>query len=72
MSLLSDLRAKLARKQQVPTYMIFNNKTLEAMVRYQPTTEEAALQLPGIGLAKLQRHGAAFLETIRMWRETKK
>lgn len=67
-SMLRDLRAKLAKQQQVPAYVIFNNRTLEAMVRYQPTSAEEALQLPGIGETKLQRHGEPFLETIRLWR----
>lgn len=70
-SLLRDLRAKLAKQKQVPPYVIFNNKTLEALARYQPLTQQDALQIPGIGETKLQRHGAAFLETIQMWREAR-
>lgn len=69
-SLLRELRAKLAKQDQVPHYVIFSNKTLEAIARYQPTTAQEALQLPGIGEVKLQRHGEPFLETVRRWRES--
>ncbi len=68
---LRDLRTKLAKKEQVPPYVIFNNKTLEALVRYQPANEAEALQIPGIGVAKIQRYAEPFLETIRMWKQSK-
>lgn len=67
-SLMRDLRTKLAKQQQVPPYVIFSNKTLEALTRYQPTDAASALQVPGIGETKLQRYGEPFLETIRMWK----
>lgn len=67
-SLMRDLRTKLAKQQQVAPYIIFSNKTLEALTRYQPTDAASALQVPGIGETKLQRHGEPFLETIRMWK----
>lgn len=67
-SLMRDLRTKLAKQQQLPPYVIFSNKTLEALTRYQPTDAASALQVPGIGETKLQRHGEPFLETIRMWK----
>lgn len=67
-SLMRDLRTKIAKQQQVPPYVIFSNKTLEALTRYQPTDAASALQVPGIGETKLQRYGEPFLETIRMWK----
>ncbi len=71
-TLLSDLRGKIAHREQVPAYVIFNNKTLEALARFQPTNETEALQIPGIGVAKLQRHAEPFLDTIRMWKDSKR
>ena len=68
-SLLRDLRSKLAKQNQVPPYVIFGNKTLEALARYQPMDAAGALQCPGIGEAKLARYGEPFLETVRMWKE---
>jgi len=67
-SLLRSLRAKIAKREEVPPYVIFSNKTLEALVRHQPSTPEDATRIPGIGQAKLQRYAAPFLETIRDWK----
>ncbi|MGD7654373.1 MAG: RecQ family ATP-dependent DNA helicase [Verrucomicrobiales bacterium] len=70
-SLLRDLRAKLAKNEGVPPYVIFGNKTLEAIARYQPTTPGEALQLPGIGPAKIDSYAPPFLEAIQVWKETR-
>lgn len=68
---LRDLRTKLAKQQKLPPYVIFSNKTLEALTRYQPKDVASALKVPGIGETKLQRYGEPFLETIRMWQQSK-
>jgi ATP-dependent DNA helicase RecQ len=70
-SMLRDLRAKMAKREEVPPYVIFSNKTLEALARYQPVNTEEALHVPGIGTAKVQRYAEPFLETIRMWRKAR-
>jgi ATP-dependent DNA helicase RecQ len=69
-TLLRDLRNRLAKRHQVPSYLIFGNKTLEALARYQPTTTEEALNVPGIGAAKVQRYAQPFIETIVMWKQS--
>jgi len=68
-SMLRDLRAKMAKSEQVPPYVIFSNKTLEALARYQPVNSEEALHIPGIGAAKVQRYAEPFLEAIRVWKK---
>jgi ATP-dependent DNA helicase RecQ len=70
-SMLRDLRAKMAKREEVPPYVIFPNKTLEALVRYQPANTEEALHLPGIGEAKLQRYAEPFLDAIRVWKKSR-
>jgi ATP-dependent DNA helicase RecQ len=70
-SMLRDIRMKMAKKEAVPPYVIFNNKTLEALARYQPSTTEEALAVPGIGVAKLQRYAEPFLDAIRMWKRSR-
>lgn len=67
-SLLRDLRQQIAQKASLPLYVVFSNKTLEALVRLQPTTVEEALQVPGIGEVKCQRYGVPFLDAIRTWK----
>ena len=59
-TMLRDLRAKMAKRDDVPPYVIFSNKTLEALTRYQPINAEEALHIPGIGVAKIQRYAESF------------
>ncbi len=70
-SMMRDHRARLAKREDVPPYVIFNNKTLEALARYQPITTAEALHIPGIGEAKVQRYIEPFLEIIRVWRKSR-
>jgi ATP-dependent DNA helicase RecQ len=71
-SMLRDHRARLAKREDVPPYVIFNNKTLEALARYQPVNTAEALHIPGIGEAKIQRYAEPFLEIIRVWKKAGK
>lgn len=71
-SLFRDIRAKIAKRENVPPYVVFNNKTLEGLARYQPATTEEALKVPGIGTAKVQRYLDPFLETLRAWKKVRK
>jgi ATP-dependent DNA helicase RecQ len=67
-SMLRSLRMNIAKREDVPPYVVFPNKTLEALARYQPVTPEEAMQMPGIGAAKVQRYAAPFLAAIRDWK----
>lgn len=71
-SMLRDIREKIARREDVPSYVVFGNKTLEALARYQPVSAEEALHIPGIGAAKIQRYAKPFLETIQMWKKSRR
>jgi len=70
-SILRDIRTKIAKREEVPAYVVFSNKTLEALTCLRPTTHEEALLVPGIGTAKAERYAAPFLETIRLWQNSK-
>ena len=70
-SMLRDIREKIAKREDVPSYVVFGNKTLEALARYQPVNAEEALHVPGIGAAKVQRYAKPFLEAIVMWRKSR-
>ncbi|PSC03632.1 DNA helicase RecQ [Alsobacter soli] len=58
-------RMRIAREQGVPPYVVFHDATLRdmAMLRPRNRTELAAVQ--GVGEAKLDRYGAAFLDAVR-------
>ena len=61
---LRSLRTRLAREQQIPPYLIFNNATLEDMCRKKPATQDELLGVSGVGEKKAERYGKAFLEVI--------
>ncbi len=71
-SMLRDIREKIAKREDVPSYTIFPNKTLEALTRYQPATPAEALLVPGIGSAKVQRYAKPFLDAIQLWKKSRR
>ena len=62
---LRALRKRLAAEQGVPPYVVFGDATLVQMAAVRPRDEHALLAISGVGEAKLQRYGGAFLELIR-------
>ncbi|MGN6423308.1 MAG: DNA helicase RecQ [Asticcacaulis sp.] len=61
---LRSKRVELAREQGVPPYVIFHDKTLIELASRRPATREDMASVPGVGEAKLERYGAAFLAVI--------
>lgn len=61
---LRALRRELADETGVPAYIVFGDRVLLEMVERKPETHHALLQVPGVGQAKLERYGDAFLEVI--------
>lgn len=62
---LRALRRRLAEAENVPAYIVFNDAVLRNLAARLPRDERELLEIPGIGPAKLQRYGAAFIEEIR-------
>ena len=62
---LKELRRGLAAQRHVPAYVVFNDATLLEMATLRPSTADELLQVNGVGQAKLQRYGEAFLDVIR-------
>lgn len=63
--LLAAKRADLAVEKDIARYMVFSNATLEAMAFYKPITEEAFLEIKGVGDNKMVNYGEAFMAVIR-------
>ena len=61
---LVALRKSLATADSVPPYLIFHNKTLQEMADKMPADMQEMGNIPGIGQAKLQKYGQAFLDII--------
>ena len=61
---LYALRKRLAAKQKLPAYMVFNDSTLRQMALKKPLSVEELLNIPGVGEKKAARYGQEFLSVI--------
>jgi len=64
-SMMKDLRKKLAKKLEVPPYVIFQDPSLEAMATTYPITIEELQNIPGVGSGKAKRYGEEFIALIK-------
>ncbi len=62
---LKGLRSKLAKAQNVPAYVVFSDRTLVELATHRPASPAAMREIHGIGDAKLERYGTAFLDVVR-------
>ena len=61
---LKALRKRLADRDGVPAYIVFNDRTLTEMAQVVPRTASELLGISGVGQAKLERYGSEFLAEI--------
>jgi ATP-dependent DNA helicase RecQ len=61
---LRALRKRIADAHGVPAYIVFSDAVLRAMAAHRPDSPDALLRVPGVGPAKLERYGEAFLDAI--------
>lgn len=66
---LRKYRYELAQKEHVPPYIIFSDKTLKEMSTFLPVTQEAMLEINGIGKVKFDKYGERFMEIVRAYTE---
>ncbi|MGV8961142.1 MAG: DNA helicase RecQ [Stenotrophomonas sp.] len=62
---LRNLRAELAREQNVPAFVIFHDSTLRNIAEQRPTSVTALGKVGGIGGSKLARYGEQLVEIVR-------
>jgi len=62
---LKEWRLARARAEEVPAYVVFNDRTLAELIRMHPTTIAELAEVPGIGPAKLERFGPDLLDALR-------
>ncbi|HEX6574853.1 MAG TPA: ATP-dependent DNA helicase RecQ [Gemmatimonadaceae bacterium] len=62
---LRDKRREISRKEQVPAYIVFSDRTLAEMALRRPTSLAAMSKVRGVGEMKLARYGEEFLDVIR-------
>jgi ATP-dependent DNA helicase RecQ len=64
-SILKDLRKKIAKRLELPPYVIFQDLSLEAMATTYPITIEELQNIPGVGAGKAKRYGEEFVKVIK-------
>ncbi|MCR4612776.1 MAG: DNA helicase RecQ [Bacteroidaceae bacterium] len=66
-AMLLDLRKSLARRFNVPPYVIFQDNSIDSMTTLYPVTLEELQNLPGVGAGKAKRYGKEFCELIKKY-----
>ncbi|MCB9851350.1 MAG: ATP-dependent DNA helicase RecQ [Phycisphaerales bacterium] len=61
---LREVRREIADEMNVPAFVVFSDKTLRALARAKPKSEEEMLTVKGIGPSKLAAFGEQFLKAI--------
>ena len=65
---LRVLRKQIADEQNMPAYIIFDDKTLRQMGYFLPNTDKKLLQISGIGQLKLEKYARLFLPLLQQLR----
>lgn len=68
-AILKDLRKKIAKKNNLPPYVIFQDPSLEDMCINYPITLEELANIQGVGSGKAQKYGKEFVEVIKQYVE---
>ncbi len=65
LGILKDLRKKVAAKNDLPPYVIFQMPSLEAMATNYPISLDELKMIPGVGEGKARRYGTEFVKVIK-------
>jgi ATP-dependent DNA helicase RecQ len=69
MSMLRELRKKVAKKLGVPPFVVFQDPSMEDMALKYPITQEELINIHGVGEGKAKKYGAPFVELISRYVE---
>ncbi|MEA3495310.1 MAG: DNA helicase RecQ [Bacteroidota bacterium] len=62
--MLKDVRKTIARRNEVPPYIVFQDPSLEEMAIKYPITKDELTKIIGVSETKAIRYGQSFLEVI--------
>ncbi|MEM7549956.1 MAG: DNA helicase RecQ [Bacteroidota bacterium] len=65
--LLKATRKSLAKKKNLPPYVIFQDPSLEEMATTYPTTKDELAKVNGVGMGKVTKYGQPFLDLIEKY-----
>jgi len=63
-NLLKELRTDFAKKEKIPPYCIFTDRTLKEMATTNPASVDDLLSLHGMGHKKLEKYGQPFFDVL--------
>jgi ATP-dependent DNA helicase RecQ len=69
MTMLRDLRKKVAKKLGVPPFVVFQDPSLEDMALKYPITIDELTNIHGVGEGKAKKYGKEFVELINRYVE---
>ena len=69
MKMLKDLRKKVAKRKDVPPFVVFQDPSLEDMATKYPVTKEELANIHGVGEGKAKKFGKDFIELIARYVE---
>lgn len=69
MSILRDLRKKVAKKLGVPPFVVFQDPSLEDMSLKYPISMDEMSNIHGVGEGKAKKYGKEFVDIIRTYVE---
>jgi ATP-dependent DNA helicase RecQ len=69
---LRSVRSAIAKRENVPPYVVFSDATLVEMSAYVPANESEMRRISGVGDLKLEKYGRQFLAEIDKYRVEKK
>lgn len=62
---LRAVRTEIAKREKVPPYIVFSDRTLTHMCIVKPTTKEEMLNVSGVGEFKYNKYGESFLACVK-------
>ena len=61
---LREHRKRTSEREAIPAYAVFTNEQLAAIAQRRPQSREALQAIEGIGAAKTEKYGDAFLAIV--------
>ena len=69
LKMLKDLRRKIAKRKEVPPFVVFQDPSLEDMALKYPINKEELVNIHGVGEGKAKKFGSEFLNLIQNYVE---
>ena len=66
-AILKDLRKQIAKKNNLPPYVIFQDPSLEDMCINYPITIDELANIQGVGIGKANKYGADIIDIIKRY-----